>query len=117
MLANQTAGGGCHASRRTRRHYPPRLSSAGRDGRSEGARCRSDRRLDALGFGPRERPSRVVLQQPGLTLKGYGEPTRTGPVILLVPAPIKRAYIWDLAPGASVVEQCLSREARVYFLH
>ena len=85
--------------------------------RLDEARRRQGRRLDALGFGPRERLSRVVLQQPGLTLKGYGEPTRTGPVILLVPAPIKRAYIWDLAPGASVVEQCLSREARVYLLH
>ena len=70
--------------------------------------------LDALGFGARETPSRVVLREPGLTLKAYCEPSRPGPAILMVPAPIKRAYIWDLAPGASVIEHCLRHEARPY---
>lgn len=72
--------------------------------------------LDALGFGPQETPSRVVLREPGLTLKAYAEPSRSGSVILMVPAPIKRAYIWDLAPGASVVQQCLKSGARPYLL-
>lgn len=36
--------------------------------------------------------------------------------MLLVPAPIKRAYIWDLTPGASVVEQCLRSGFNVYLL-
>lgn len=72
------------------------------------------RMLDVLGFGPRETPSRVVLREPGLTLKAYGDTARAGPAVLLVPAPIKRAYIWDLAPGASVVQQCLAYEARTY---
>jgi polyhydroxyalkanoate synthase len=70
--------------------------------------------LDALGFGPAETPSRRVLRAPGLTLKAYCEPSRPGPALLLVPAPIKRAYIWDLAPGASAVEQCLRHGARPY---
>jgi polyhydroxyalkanoate synthase len=78
------------------------------------ARRIQGRILDALGFGPAQTPSRVVLRVPGLTLKAYGEPSRPGPVLLLVPAPIKRAYIWDLAPGASVVEQCLRHGARPY---
>ena len=47
----------------------------------DAARRRQGRWLDALGFGPRERPSRVVLRRPGLTLKGYGAPDRQ----LLVP--------------------------------
>jgi polyhydroxyalkanoate synthase len=37
-----------------------------------------------------------------MRLRGYGDDP-TGPVFLIVPAPIKRAYIWDLAPGRSVV--------------
>jgi len=72
--------------------------------------------LDALGFGPQETRSRVVLRESGLTLKAYAEPSCSGPVILMVPAPIKRAYIWDLAPGASVVEQCLKSGARPYLV-
>ncbi len=78
------------------------------------ARRIQGRMLDALGFGPAETPSREVLRAPGLTLKAYCEPSRPGPALLLVPAPIKRAYIWDLAPGASVVEQCLRHGARPY---
>ncbi|HYQ91295.1 MAG TPA: alpha/beta fold hydrolase, partial [Candidatus Competibacteraceae bacterium] len=71
--------------------------------------------LDALGFGPVETPSRAVVSKPGITLKSY-EPAATtqGVAVLLVPAPIKRAYIWDLAPWASVVRHCLDRGLCVY---
>ena len=72
--------------------------------------------LDALGLGPIETPSRVVRSQPGVTLKAYGAEGAAGPVVLLVPAPIKRAYIWDLVPGASVVRQGLRAGARVYLI-
>jgi polyhydroxyalkanoate synthase len=82
--------------------------------RLDEARRAQGRWLDALGFGPAETPSREVLRAPGLTLKAYCEPLRPGPALLLVPAPIKRAYIWDLAPGASAVEQCLRHGARPY---
>lgn len=82
--------------------------------RLDEARRIQGRWLDALGFGPAETPSRVVLRAAGLTLKAYGEASHPGPVLLLVPAPIKRAYIWDLAPGASAVEQCLRHGARPY---
>jgi polyhydroxyalkanoate synthase len=34
----------------------------------------------------------------------------------MVPAPIKRAYIWDLAPGASVVRRCLRAGLGVYLI-
>ena len=72
--------------------------------------------LDALGLGPIETPSRVVHSQPGVTLKVYGTAGDNGPVVLLVPAPIKCAYIWDLVPWASVVQQCLRGGARVYLI-
>jgi polyhydroxyalkanoate synthase len=44
------------------------------------------------------------------------EATPSGPVLLIVPAPIKRAYVWDLLPGVSVVRRCLGRGLRVYLL-
>ncbi|HCN90218.1 MAG TPA: alpha/beta hydrolase [Oxalobacteraceae bacterium] len=33
---------------------------------------------------------------------------------MLIPAPIKRSYIWDLAPHVSVVRRCLQQNMRVY---
>jgi polyhydroxyalkanoate synthase len=73
--------------------------------------------LDALGVGPVETPSRAVVSKPGITLKSY-EPAATthGVAVLLVPAPIKRAYLWDLAPWASVVRHCLDRGLCVYLV-
>lgn len=79
-------------------------------------RSRQGRWLDTFGWGPRETPSRVVLSRPGLTLKGYADPAGDGPIFLIVPAPIKRAYIWDIAPGASVVRACLDRGLRPYLV-
>jgi polyhydroxyalkanoate synthase len=72
--------------------------------------------LDTMGLGPCETPSRVVWAEPGVTLKGYGD-AKTGPIVLMVPAPIKRSYIWDLCPHASVVQQCLRGGCRVYLTH
>lgn len=71
--------------------------------------------LDTMGWGPVQTPSRVVFSAPGVTLKGYSD-SADGPVLLLVPAPIKRAYIWDLAPGASVVRHALERGLRPYLV-
>ncbi len=39
-----------------------------------------------------------------------------GPVVLLVPAPIKRWYIWDLQPGRSVAARCLAAGLRVFLV-
>jgi len=52
----------------------------------------------------------------GLTLRAYGARKETGPAVLLIPAPIKRAYIWDLAPWASVVKRCLQGGLLVYLI-
>jgi polyhydroxyalkanoate synthase len=72
--------------------------------------------LDALGFGPIETPSRVVLSEPGVTLRAYEDDGDEGPLLLIVPAPIKHAYIWDLVPWVSVVRQCVCNAIRVYLI-
>ena len=65
--------------------------------------------MDAMGLGPVETPSEVVESWPGVRLRAYADPGAPGPALLIVPAPIKRAYIWDLVPWASVVRRCLDR--------
>ena len=71
--------------------------------------------LDAIGLGPAELPYRDIHQQPGLTLRRYlGEGEETGAPVLIVPAPIKRSYIWDLAPEVSAVRRCREHGSRVY---
>jgi len=72
--------------------------------------------LDALGFGPFETPARKVLEEPGFILREYRDNPSAGPVVLIVPAPIKRAYIWDLAPNCSVVRRCIDSGLRVYLI-
>ncbi len=83
------------------------------------ARRQAGRALDAAGLGPVETPSRAVVAMPGARLRAYqppGAPAAGGPVLLIVPAPIKRAYVWDLLPEVSVVRRCLDRGLRVYLL-
>lgn len=70
--------------------------------------------LERAGHGPQETPSSVILEQPGLALRRYQDAPVGGPAVLLVPAPIKRAYIWDLAPDISVVQRWHERGYRVY---
>jgi len=72
--------------------------------------------LDMAGLAPIETPSRVVFSAPPVTLKAYAEASASGPVLLIVPAPIKRAYLWDLAPQVSVVRHCLRRGIRPYLI-
>jgi polyhydroxyalkanoate synthase len=50
-----------------------------------------------------------------MRLRAYAEPG-LGPVLLLVPAPIKRRYIWDLMPGRSVVRRTLAAGFGTYLL-
>jgi polyhydroxyalkanoate synthase len=62
--------------------------------------------LDLAGLGPIESPSRAAWTEFGFTLRAYAG-TVAGPAVLVIPAPIKRAYIWDLAPATSAVRQLL----------
>jgi poly[(R)-3-hydroxyalkanoate] polymerase subunit PhaC len=78
--------------------------------------------LDAMGLGPIETPARTVRALRGAELRAYLDPSRdsrphsAAPVLLIVPAPIKRAYIWDLAPEVSVVRRGLEAGLRVYLI-
>lgn len=70
--------------------------------------------LDRMGFGPQETPYSVLHTEPGLRLRKYAQATEDGRAVLLVPAPIKRAYIWDLLPRVSVVRRWMERGYKVY---
>ncbi len=69
--------------------------------------------FDALGFGPIRTPSRILREEAGLRLHAFGGASAS-PAMLIVQAPIKRAYIWDLEPEVSVVRRCLEDGLRVY---
>jgi polyhydroxyalkanoate synthase len=71
--------------------------------------------LDLLGFGPSECSYRVIASAPNWRLRDYGG-SLARPPLLIIAAPIKRPYIWDLAPSVSVVRYCLHRGLRVYLL-
>ncbi len=71
--------------------------------------------LDALGVGPRECPFELISSGPQWRLRAYGGP-QEAPSLLMVPAPIKRPYIWDLTPAVSPVRYCLHHGFQVYLL-
>ena len=80
------------------------------------ARRQQGRILDRLGFGPHSMPSRTVRRWRVAHLAAYQPANQRQPAILIVPAPIKTAYIWDLAPGSSAVERCVSRGLQAYMV-
>jgi polyhydroxyalkanoate synthase len=69
--------------------------------------------LDRAGYAPQTTPSTVIHAEPGLNVRRF-DGQAEGPAVLIVPAPIKRAYIWDLSPEVSVVRRWLERGYRVY---
>lgn len=71
--------------------------------------------LAASGLGPVECLYRLLASSARWRLRDYaGE--GPGPIVLIVAAPIKRPYVWDLAPSVSAVRQCLRHGLRVYLL-
>lgn len=72
--------------------------------------------MDRLGYGPQESPFQAILATPGMRLRYYGGPSGNAAVALIIPAPIKRHYIWDLAPQCSVVQRLLDRNMHVYLV-
>ncbi len=70
--------------------------------------------LDDAGLAPHEAPWRVVLKQSDLQLRRYGQRGRTAAPVLIVPAPIKRPYIFDLLPEVSVVRRFTEAGFSVY---
>jgi polyhydroxyalkanoate synthase len=80
------------------------------------ARRRRGAWFERLGFKPQRTPSRVLWTGPRARLLAYDDGADPGASVLVLPAPIKRAYIWDLAPQVSVVRRCLNAGLRVYLL-
>lgn len=71
--------------------------------------------LDMFGLGPQECDFRVIASGPHWRLRQYGSPNTT-PTLLIVPAPIKRPYIWDLTPSVSAVRYCLDHGLGVHLI-
>jgi polyhydroxyalkanoate synthase len=71
--------------------------------------------LGALGLGPAECDYRVLAAGPHWRLRAYSA-ARRGLPVLIVAAPIKRPYIWDLVPTRSAIRYCLNQQLRVYLL-
>jgi len=61
-------------------------------------------------------PCEIVDTDSPARLLRYSAVDADGPVVLLVPAPIKTADIWDMEPSISVVRQHLAAGCRVYLL-
>lgn len=71
---------------------------------------------DTWGLGPVETPWRQVASLGAARLRAYHRKKADGPALLIIPAPFKRPYIWDLHPAVSVVRACLARGLRVFLL-
>ena len=78
-------------------------------------RCAQADAYRALGLGPRECAYRVLASGPHWRLRDYGEDDGS-PSLLVVAAPIKRPYIWDLCPSASAIGLCLRQHVHVHLL-
>jgi poly[(R)-3-hydroxyalkanoate] polymerase subunit PhaC len=73
------------------------------------------RALGAAGFDPSELPYRVVAAGDHWQLRDYAGSDASAS-LLIVAAPIKRPYIWDLAPTVSAIRYCLDRRLHVYLM-
>ena len=82
----------------------------------DAARRRTGRGLDEAGYGPRTTPSTAIDVAPGVRLHTYPAADGDGPPVLLVPAPIKRSYLWDLEPDVSVVGRAISHGLRPFLV-
>lgn len=83
----------------------------------DGVRRQAGCWCDAMGIGKHETPFIIAAEMNGARLRLYrAEAATTGPTLLIVPAPFKRPYIWDLHPDRSVVRRCLAGGLRVYLL-
>jgi hypothetical protein len=69
----------------------------------------------AFGLGSSECPHRIVASGPYWRLRDYGR-HEAPQSLLIVAAPIKRPYIWDLAPSASAIGYCLQKGLHVHLL-
>lgn len=69
----------------------------------------------AFGLDPVESPYQIAASGPFWRLRDYNE-LGTGQPLLVVAAPIKRPYIWDLTPSTSAIRNLLAQGFRVQLL-
>lgn len=91
------------------------------------------RALGAMGLGAKESDYRIILARAGLRLRYYGDgsdladseesgrnknATHGGrrPVLLIIPAPIKGPYIWDISLQKSIVRRAKDRGFDTYMV-
>jgi len=73
--------------------------------------------LGVFGLDPVECSYRVVGSGSCWRLRDYGDAGHDNtPTVLIVAAPIKRPYIWDLAPSVSMIRYCLRQRLHAYLL-
>lgn len=70
--------------------------------------------IAALGLDPDECPFRVIASGPFWRLREYGG--QGAQRLMIVAAPIKRPYIWDLSPSVSAIRHCMRQDMHVYLL-
>jgi polyhydroxyalkanoate synthase len=92
----------------------PRTPASAQLALADAVRRAQGEALAAFGFGPRECEHDIVATGPGWRLRAYGDGSSRP--LLIVPAPIKRAYVWDLAPAVSVVRRLLDHHLGVHLL-
>jgi polyhydroxyalkanoate synthase len=71
--------------------------------------------LDALGLGAQQCSYEIADSGPYWRLRDYAVQNK-GPSLLVVAAPIKQPYIWDLAPSASAIRYLLKHGLHVHLL-
>jgi polyhydroxyalkanoate synthase subunit PhaC len=71
--------------------------------------------LALAGLGQAESSYRFIVSGLGWRLRAYLGP-ESGPAVLIASAPIKRPYIWDLAPSMSAVRICVQHGLRVFLV-
>jgi polyhydroxyalkanoate synthase subunit PhaC len=71
--------------------------------------------FEAFGLGPAECPYRIIASGPHWRLRDYATQDTSSP-ILIVAAPIKRPYIWDIAPSVSAIRYCMRNRLHIYLL-
>ena len=71
--------------------------------------------VGAFGLDPSESSYRIVASGTHWCLRDYGS-EQTSPALLIIAAPIKRPYIWDLIPSVSAIRHCRQQGLHVYLL-
>jgi polyhydroxyalkanoate synthase len=71
--------------------------------------------VGALGLNPSECPYDIIASHSHWRLRDYGGEDHSRS-LLIIAAPIKRPYIWDLTPGTSAISFCLRHGMHVHLL-